>query len=37
MSTAVITSDSSLDHLTGNGHPEKPDRVSSVIDALKRK
>ncbi len=37
MSTAVITSDSSLDHLTGNGHPEKPDRVSSVIDTLKRK
>jgi len=36
MSTAVITSDSSLDHLTGNGHPEKPDRVSSVIDTLKR-
>jgi len=36
MSTAVITSDSSTDHLTGSGHPEKPDRVSSVIQVLKR-
>ena len=35
MSTAIITSDSSSDHLTGTGHPEKPDRVSSVIEVLK--
>ena len=36
MSTAIITSDTSIDHLTGNGHPEKPDRVSSIIKILKR-
>jgi len=36
MNTAIITSDTSTDHLTGMGHPEKPDRVSSVIKVLKR-
>ena len=36
MSTAIITSDTSIDHLTGNGHPEKPDRVTAVIKNLKK-
>ena len=36
MTTAIITSDTSIDHLTGNGHPEKPDRVTAVIKSLKR-
>ena len=36
MKTAIITSDTSVNHLTGNGHPEKPDRVSAVIKNLKR-
>mgnify|MGYP001288564148 CR=1 FL=1 len=36
MSTGIITSDTSIDHLTGNGHPEKPDRVTSVINYLKK-
>ena len=36
MKTAIITSDTSADHFTGNGHPEKPDRVSAVIKNLKR-
>ena len=30
MTTAIITSDTSIDHITGNGHPEKPDRVTAV-------
>ena len=34
--TAIITSDTSVDHLTGNGHPEKPDRVTTVIKSLKK-
>ena len=36
MKTAIITSDSSLNHNTGIGHPEKPDRVSTVIENLKK-
>ena len=36
MSTAIITSDTSIDHLTGSGHPEKPDRVTAVINNLKK-
>ena len=36
MRTAIITSDTSTDHLTGDGHPEKPDRVTKVIKNLKR-
>ena len=35
MKTAIITSDTSINHLTGNGHPEKPDRVTAVIEKLK--
>ena len=33
--TAIITSDTSIDHDTGPGHPEKPDRVTAVLDGLK--
>ena len=36
MKTAIITSDSSTNHLTGAGHPEQPDRVNSVINKLKQ-
>ena len=36
MKTAIITSDSSINHLTGIGHPEQPDRVTSVINRLKQ-
>jgi len=36
MTTAIITSDTSIDHITGNGHPEKPDRVTAVINCLKK-
>tara|TARA_B100001996_G_scaffold312780_1_gene255007 strand:- start:851 stop:1777 length:927 start_codon:yes stop_codon:yes gene_type:complete len=33
--TAIVTSNTFLDHNTGNGHPERPDRVSYVIKKLK--
>ena len=36
MKTAIITSNTSINHLTGNGHPEKPDRVTAVIDKLRQ-
>tara|TARA_Y100000590_G_scaffold330304_1_gene375158 strand:+ start:465 stop:1388 length:924 start_codon:yes stop_codon:yes gene_type:complete len=36
VTTAIITSDTSIDHLTGSGHPEKPDRVTAVINNLKK-
>ncbi len=36
MKTAIITSNTSKNHLTGNGHPEKPDRVTAVIEKLKQ-
>ena len=36
MKTAIITSNTSVNHLTGNGHPEKPDRVTTVIEKLKQ-
>ena len=36
MRTAIITSDTSIDHITGNGHPEKPDRVTAIIKNLKK-
>ena len=36
MSTAIITSDNSINHLTGSGHPEKPDRVTAIIKNLKK-
>ena len=36
MKTGLITSDTYQNHNTGNGHPEKIDRVSSVIDNFKK-
>ena len=36
MKTAIITSNTSSNHLTGNGHPENPDRVTAVINKLKQ-
>ena len=35
MKTAIVTSDTSKNHLTGDGHPEQPKRVKSIINALK--
>ena len=34
--TAIIISDTSIEHDTGPGHPEKPDRVAAVLDGLKK-
>ena len=36
MKTAIITTDTYLNHDTGQGHPEKADRVTVIIDHLKR-
>ena len=36
MKTAIITSNTSINHFTGVGHPEKPDRVTAVIEKLKQ-
>ena len=36
MSTAIVTSDTSEDHITGDGHPEQPKRVSAVVNKLKK-
>ena len=36
MSTAIITSDTSLNHNTGMGHPERSDRVTKIIENLKK-
>ena len=36
MKTGIITTDSYLRHETGLGHPERPDRVSAVIESLKK-
>ena len=37
MSTAIVTSDTSEDHITGDGHPEQPKRVSAVVNKLKKR
>ena len=37
MKTAIITSDSSEKHLTGDGHPEQPKRIISIVNKLKKK
>ena len=37
MSTAIITSDTSINHKTGLGHPENSDRVTAVVNSLKKK
>ncbi len=36
MKTGIITTDSYLNHETGQGHPERADRVSVVIENLKK-
>ena len=36
MKTGLITSDTYKNHNTGNGHPEKIDRVTSIIDNFKK-
>ena len=37
MNTAVVTSDTSEKHITGDGHPEQPKRVSAVVNKLKKR
>ncbi len=37
MKTAIITTNTYLNHNTGQGHPESADRISVVIDNLKKK
>ena len=37
MKTGIITTDTCLNHDTGQGHPERADRVSVVIENLKKK
>ena len=34
MKTAIISSDSSEKHFTGDGHPEQPKRVLSIKNKL---
>tara|TARA_B100000427_G_C15496710_1_gene590136 strand:- start:710 stop:1630 length:921 start_codon:yes stop_codon:yes gene_type:complete len=36
VNTAIITTDTYLDHNTGQGHPERSDRVTVVINNLKK-
>jgi len=36
MKTGIITTDSYLNHDTGQGHPERADRVTVVLDHLKK-
>ena len=36
MKTGIITTDTYLNHNTGEGHPERADRVTVVIDHLKK-
>jgi len=36
MKTGLITSDTYQNHNTGNGHPEKIDRVTTIIDNFKK-
>ena len=36
MKTGLITSDTYKNHNTGNGHPEKIDRVTAIIDNFKK-
>ncbi len=37
MNTAIITSDTSINHLTGNGHPERPERIITITEKLKKR
>ena len=34
--TAIISSDTSINHLTGDGHPEQPKRVLAITERLKK-
>ena len=36
MKTAIISSDTSINHLTGDGHPEQPKRVIAITEKLKK-
>ena len=36
MKTAIITSDTSLNHNTGMGHPERADRITAIVETLKK-
>ena len=36
MKTGIITTDTYSNHDTGQGHPERADRVTVVIDHLKK-
>ena len=37
MSTCIITSDTSINHLTGDGHPERPERITAITEKLKKR
>ena len=37
MKTGFISSKSSLDHDTGDGHPENKYRIQSILERLKKK
>ena len=36
MKTAIVTSDTSLNHNTGMGHPEQADRITAIVQTLKK-
>ena len=36
MKTAIISSETSINHLTGDGHPEQPKRVIAITENLKK-
>ena len=36
MKTAIISSKTSVNHLTGDGHPEQPKRVTAITQRLKK-
>ena len=36
MKTGIVTTNTYLNHDTGQGHPERADRVTAVIDHLKK-
>ena len=36
MKTGIITTDTYLNHNTGQGHPERADRVTVIINHLKK-
>ncbi len=36
MKTAIVTSDTSLSHNTGMGHPEQANRITAIVETLKK-